>query len=613
MLISALCRYYDILASEGRVLKDGYDYVKVHYLISLTPDGKISSITDYQNEETETDKKGKIKIKKTPRQLVMPRLPQFSGIRANIAEHRPAYIFGLDQKKNEFVLDDEKGKFTKSHKDFIEKNLKFIEDLNSPIINAYRAFINNWVPENELENELLKTVKKYNNSGFAFCLEGDPNALLHEDSTLLKKWEEYYTLQNTDDDSAYKSQCAVSGKIEPVAELHNKIKGLYSMGSVLVGHKTTAGCSYGNTKAYNSNISVLAMKKYTEAFNYLIDNKNHHSVIDGIHILYWADGGIKNELCSDFFSTLLFNSQSDKVDAEDVDNMLKAVIEGATNGKAENALADISLLENIDTDVDFYIVGLKPNTSRIAIKFIYKKKFGDILMNIVAHQKDMQIGSKNKSVSIWQIRRELISPKSNSEEIDPSLFSSIFNSIIYGTKYPDYLLSTIIRRLKTDVNIEGKKAPNDKVRTGIIKACINRNLRLKNQREELKLSLDKTNFNQAYLCGRLFAVLEKLQQAASGNSLNRTIKDSYFASASSKPSLVFPKLIILAQNHLKKTSEKESIFFSKLIQEIISGINGEFPDSFKLEDQGRFMIGYYQQYQSFFEKNNDETISQEDK
>lgn len=600
MLISALCRYYDMLSSEGKVLKDGYDYVKIHYLISLAPDGKISSITDYQLEIREKDKKGKIKIKKVPRQIIMPRLPQFSGIRSNIAEHRPAYIFGLEQKKSELVTGGEK--FAKSHEDFVNRNLEFIENIDSPIVNAYRAFINGWIPENEIENELLKAVGNYSNSGFAFCIEGHPDVLLHEDSALLQKWDEYYAGLNSNDDSVYKSECAISGEVEPIAELHNKIKGLYSMGSVLVGHKTTAGCSYGNEKAFNSNISVSAMKKYTEAFNYLIDDKKHHSVIDDIHILYWADGGIKNELCSDIMTTLLFN-QTDKLNAEDTDDMLKAVIEGATNGKAVNALADISLLENIDADVDFYIVGLKPNTSRIAIKFIYRRKFGDILLNIAQHQRDMQLGKESKPVSVWQIRRELISPKSNNEEIDASLFSSIFNSIIYGTKYPDYLLSTIIKRLKTDISIEGKNAPNNKVRTGIIKACINRKLRLKNKKEELTLSLDKTNLNQAYLCGRLFAVLEKLQQAASGNSLNRTIKDAYFASASSKPVLVFPKLITLAQNHLKKITEKENVYYSKLIQEIISGINGEFPDNFKLEDQGRFMIGYYQQYQSFFEKN----------
>ena len=102
------------------------------------------------------------------------------------------------------------------------------------------------------------------------------------------------------------------------------------------------------------------------------------------------------------------------------------------------------------------------------------------------------------------------------------------------------------------------------------------------------------------MCGRLFAILEKLQQEASNNSLNRTIKDAYFASASSKPALVFPKLIRLAQNHLNKV--KYPSFYNKQIGEIIEQLNGEFPETLFLKEQGKFIVGYYQQYQSFFEK-----------
>lgn len=114
------------------------------------------------------------------------------------------------------------------------------------------------------------------------------------------------------------------------------------------------------------------------------------------------------------------------------------------------------------------------------------------------------------------------------------------------------------------------------------------------------MSLDKENQNPAYLCGRLFAVLEKLQQDASSNNLNTTIRDSYFASATSKPAIVFPKLLKLAQSHLKKTSS--AIFYQKLIGEVIDLLGNEFPDTLLLVDQGKFIIGYYHQYQSFFVK-----------
>ena len=126
------------------------------------------------------------------------------------------------------------------------------------------------------------------------------------------------------------------------------------------------------------------------------------------------------------------------------------------------------------------------------------------------------------------------------------------------------------------------------------------------------MSLDKSNQNPAYLCGRLFAILEKLQQDASDYLLNRTIKDAYFASAASKPATIFPKLLKLAQNHLKKSNYPG--FFNQSVEEVIDKINGAFPETLPLVEQGKFMIGYYHQYQSFFKKNDKETklIKEED-
>ena len=46
MLINALCEYYDELAKAGKVVPQGYSEQAVHYIIALTPDGKIDSIID---------------------------------------------------------------------------------------------------------------------------------------------------------------------------------------------------------------------------------------------------------------------------------------------------------------------------------------------------------------------------------------------------------------------------------------------------------------------------------------------------------------------------------------------------------------------------------------
>ena len=115
------------------------------------------------------------------------------------------------------------------------------------------------------------------------------------------------------------------------------------------------------------------------------------------------------------------------------------------------------------------------------------------------------------------------------------------------------------------------------------------------------MALDKGNHNQAYLCGRLFAVLENIQTfAVGGGKLNSTIKDKYFASATAKPAGVFPTLMKLSQHHMKKLNDGSQIYYEKLIGQIMDMLENEFPKTLSLAEQGKFIIGYYQQKQDFY-------------
>ena len=186
MLIHALCEYYDILAKAGKVLSDGYSNVKVHYLVSLTEEGQIDDIIKYQNEVLY----GKGKIKYVPRDVIMPKRTEKPGIDANIIDHRPLYLFGLNLEGEKLTPQDKTSKAKKSHEAFIEKNLLFLEGLDSPIVNAFRNFLQTWDVNNEVNNEaLLGLGKTYGSSGYIFCLSGYPELLLHEDEQIKIKWE----------------------------------------------------------------------------------------------------------------------------------------------------------------------------------------------------------------------------------------------------------------------------------------------------------------------------------------------------------------------------------------------------------------------------------------
>lgn len=593
MLISALCDYYDILANQGKVLPDGYSKVGIHSLIALTEAGNIDSIIDCQETVTEIVN-GKVKEKKIPKEIVLPKRTEKSSIDGNIIEHRPLYIFGLNYLPQTASLsaEDNTGKAKKSHAAFADKNLAFLDGIDTPLVNAYRDFIKNWSPEDETQNEILLGAAKLLTTGrFAFCLAGHPELLLHDEPQVKQKWEQFYATE-AGADNELNGQCCITGNIEPIENIHAKIKGLpggSAMGNTMISFNSPAEESYGKKQSGNSCISGTAMRKYTEALNYLLSDKRHRTLIDDTTYVYWAASG--EDSCEDVFSALTFG---DTMGSDQTDAWLKSVFDSIRDGKATKEIVDG--IKNVDSDVNFYVVGIKPNSARLAVKCIYRQSFGKILQNTIQHYSDMQIGNNAKPATISAIRRELVSPKSTNDKASPALMAKLFDAIINGTPYPNDLLATVVRRVKTDSDEERNQyIQMNNIRMGLIKACINRSARLSGNKEEIKMSLDTENKNPAYLCGRLFCKLEEIQTKALGEGLNRTIKDSYFSSASTRPAVVFPRLIALAQHHLAKLDDGPAFYLNKDITELMGMLGAEFPANLSLREQGIFMLGYYQQ------------------
>lgn len=595
MLIKALCDYS---ALQENKTPAGYCKQAIHFEILLTPEGKIAAINDVKEPKIINLKNGKTKTNYVPIMEQLPVRTQKPGIDKNTIEHRPLYIFGLNYDKGTLTPTDATNKAAKSHKCFCEWNEKFFENIDSPICKAYLNFIRTWEPEQETQNpHLLALGKEYSSSYYEFGLDGSPEIKLHNDSKFKAAYEDYLAQLSADSDSddTELSTCSILGEKLPQARIHDKIKGIGSgTGSVLICMKEKAFESYGKKQSYNSNVSEKAMKMYTSALNSLLADRSHYKTFDDMTIVYFAMKKNDAEECNMFAGMFSgFEDELNKTVVTEADRNINTVMTQLKQGKT----ADMPY----DPNVEFYVAGFTPNSSRISQKFIFHDKFGRIFDNVLKHQQDIAFTEGQRQVSIERIKRELISPKSSKEKVPSPLTAALFETILKGTRYPDELLSTVITRVKTDSDEENNHfiKLND-TRAGLIKGCINR----KQNKEEIKMSLDLENKNQAYLCGRLFAVLEKIQQDASGGGLNRTIKDSYFASACSKPSTVFPKLYKLSQNHIKKLSSP--IFYNKLCGEILDGLDGKFPSTLSLDDQGRFIVGYAQQNKALYTKKSEE-------
>lgn len=635
MLIRALCDYYDVKEknSKGGDNADLFSKQSVSFMIFLNKDGEISDILDIRREKKVPSGKNKTKTVLEPREIMLPKRSQKPGIDLNIIEHRPLYIFGLnyDKKTGVFSPDDRTKRAEKSHDIFVEGNLEFCEGLDSDIVCAYRNFLLNWKPEEQTENPFLKAISKdYASSYYCFAFDGDERILLHEDKALLEKYVEKIKEEQDNKTDEIQAVCPIEGESLPVARIHEKIKGIRggnSSGGVLVSVDKSAFESYGKIRAYSSGISEVAMKKYTSTLNNLLADPKHSLFIDEMSMVFFAIAHNDEAPC-ERVAAMISGSESNKLE-RNISALAKEIPQGG--------VGEISALKTHE-NLLFYVAGFTPNSSRISQKFVIRNSFGKIMENLEQHQLDLKIKEDAGNIALWQLKAELVSPKSKEDKVPPPLLSALLMSMLNGTNYPFALLDTMVRRVKNDSDEE--KKPFIKIndtRMSIIKACLNRKARLLNQKEEITMALDETNLNQAYLCGRLFAVLERVQRISAKTKeeskkatedvypspdggkklnektgkLNRTIRDSYLSSACVRPATVLPKLLLLSQHHLAKLDSRG--FYDNMIGGIIDLINCEFPQTLSLEEQGKFIIGFYHQNSAPYTKWDKEENEKESK
>ena len=185
----------------------------------------------------------------------------------------------------------------------------------------------------------------------------------------------------------------------------------------------------------------------------------------------------------------------------------------------------------------------------------------------------------------------------NSRDKKPvsNMAAMVLSAILQDARYPASLYTDTLIRIRSE---QGRVTWE---RAAIIKAYMIKNY--KNMEGDTYMGLNEACTDTAYVLGRLFSVLEAIQMDANPG-IKSTIRDRYFNSACATPASVFPVLIKLKNSHIKKLErEKESskIYYEKLLTEIMNKLE-IYPKRLSLEEQGKFILGYYHQVQKKYEK-----------
>lgn len=421
------------------------------------------------------------------------------------------------------------------------------------------------------------------------------------------------------DREALSGRCLVSGA-EGTAIANNEtvlkgIRGAQTSGANLVSFNADSFLSYAGSKrsASTAPISRRASFAYTTGLNELLDFDSPSKVqIADATTVIWADrdDSIEPELIA------LFGDDPDAhVDA------VRKRLAGATAGTRGAE----------DTSLRFFVLGLAPNASRIAVRFWFHDTFERLGPRILQHFDDLRIVRQSDRdaatpAMYWLLRS--IAPQDKAENVPPRLAGEWLRAILEGTPYPPALLNAAVNRCRAEQakkdDRTGKPVPNvPYLRAAILKACINREHRRRHGGppgfQFIHEDLDVNQTDPAYRLGRLFAVLERIQAAAQPG-INATIRDRYYGAASSTPGAVFPTLIRLKSGHLKKLTPGLESFFEKLVGEICGSVEqpalATFPRQLDLHAQGLFALGYYHQRQSLYARKDaaldNDTTAQED-
>jgi CRISPR-associated protein Csd1 len=578
MILQSLNDLYSRLAADPdyEIAPPGFSPQKISFRVVLRPDGSLFAIEDGRSANA----KGKLMT--TVMQVPGEAKPSGSGINPCFLWDNQTYLLGLQPE-------DKKESFGRERFDAFRKlHLDAEQEVDDEQLSMVCRFLELWNPADIASHAVLNEV----GTGFGvFQIQGEKRCV-HESQPMLDWWNR----KQEGGESGPPAQCLISGKTEPIARLHPKIKGVtdaQSSGASLVSFNARAYDSYGKEQSFNSPVGEDAAFRYGTALNSLLTGPKSHKHrlrVGDTTTVFWTDAQ-DEKLMEDCFADLIGGGS----------NVLAGVQDEQQRGRLERLLKAIRDGSNFadfgdELKAGFYILGLAPNAARLSVRFFHRSSVAELLRHLHEHQRCFAMIREFTEMTgkrppdpefpaIWQILRETARV---SDEIPPLLAGALTRAIIEGGNYPEALFTAIVRRIHADRSIHY-------LRAAMLRAVLVRNHKL-----EIPIMLDPKNNEPAYRLGRLFSALEKTQEDALGG-VNAGIRDRFYSAASATPGSVFPRLLRTYQHHLAKLAGGLKVRREQLIQEILDPVK-DFPAQLNLRRQGLFAIGYYHQRKDFFTK-----------
>ena len=491
MILNALYDYYHRC---GDLPQRGTELKEIGYLIVIDHDGAFIRLESRMID------------KKRASQFLVAKTVQRSGQKfiGNYFWDNSEYIIGYSDSKQDKALS--------CYNAFLSRVSELKEKLpNNQVVNAVYNFYQKYpcaydiIKSDILWDEVSKTKKN-----ISFLIQGYTSIAAEE--------KEIIDIACNQSENSKTAICLITGIKENVARIHAKVPFQGNAFTSLVSFKDGKGYdSYGNVQGSNAPVCENAMFAYTTALNHLLETNSRNKFMVGSRtFLFWASKNDEagKEAEESIFSMFGFSDQEDdpNKNIEQVRKVFTAIYSGEMKTTSEDK---------------FYILGLAPNSARIAVVYWAEIPLKEFAGTICKHFEDMTVVATHIEKKPYMSQRNILSTVTLGGKVSdatPNLPDVIVKSIFQGVSYPQPLFASCIRRIRAESSDKDKNAVHI-TRAAIIKAYLNRI----DNNQKIQVMLDKDNTNQGYLCGRLVAVLDKIQEEANNQ---HSIRERYMTSAS---------------------------------------------------------------------------------
>jgi len=549
MLLQRLVEYSHRL----RLPPSLYAPVQIHRLIDLRLDGVPQGMVDLREGEGKR-KQGKL--------YPAPSLGNLrtSKIAPILLCDNGGYVLGkvAEGKKSERVYEQ--------HQAFKQLVQECATQLELPEVQAVAAFYENHFSALQIPDDYDAT------ENITFRVNGQ---WLIDLPQVAQFWAEYAA--RTHEITGEPAECMVCGETKPATRIHlvptKGIPGGQSSGMALISVNSDAFESYGLKSGFVSPLCLDCSERALKALDALIRDERTHLTLGNLVYCFWTR--IESE-----FTPISF---LDDPDPGAVKSLLKSVKTGKLSAPV--------------SEPNFYAVALSPNSARVVVRSYLELTVPEVQRNLAQWFEwqrlmrdpvsgDTPLGVFRLAVSLYR----------EAKDMPPRVPETLMRCAFTGAPLPNSLLQVAVQRNRAEQGVRYERAK-------LIKAV------LASQDTQLKEALTMLNRelnDPAYKCGRLLAVIERIQGAALNNP-NATLTDKYYGSASTAPASVFGVLLRMTQPHLSKLRKQREGVAIWLERELHNAMPDRFPATLSLKEQGLFALGYYHQRSEFFKPKSDAT------